>query len=224
MRTWGPVALAAAALLAVGLAAGTAGGVEGRFDPAGLSWERPTGLPTMPPQTATAGPLGELPPVTAAPWASAVGSGLLALFGLLLLVLAGFALRALLSRLRRPSWGPVAGRGPAVRDEAGEQARAAVRAGLAELDAEGDPRRAVIACWLRLERAAAEAGVPRLATDTPGDLVTRLLAGLPSSAGVDGAALERLYDAYRQARYAPHEVPEALRTTARAALAQVMTR
>ncbi|WP_433541654.1 DUF4129 domain-containing protein [Streptosporangium sandarakinum] len=95
--------------------------------------------------------------------------------------------------------------------------RAALRAGLADLDAGGDPRRAVIACWLRLEHAAAGAGTPRLASDTPAELVARLLAGHR----VGEPALNRLAAAYRLARYAPHEVTGSLRAEARAALAEV---
>ena len=49
---------------------------------------------------------------------------------------------------------------------------AALDAGLVELDdADADPRRAVIACWVRLEQAAAAAGTPRAAGDTSTDLV-----------------------------------------------------
>ncbi|MFF0309776.1 DUF4129 domain-containing protein [Streptosporangium sp. NPDC004379] len=99
----------------------------------------------------------------------------------------------------------------------GGEIRAALRAGLADLDAGGDPRRAVIACWLRLEHAAAGAGTPRMAADTPAELVARLLAGHR----VGGPALDRLAAAYRRARYAPHEVTVSLRAEARAALAEV---
>ncbi|MEU6743944.1 DUF4129 domain-containing protein [Streptosporangium sandarakinum] len=99
----------------------------------------------------------------------------------------------------------------------GGEIRAALRAGLADLDAGGDPRRAVIACWLRLEHAAAGAGTPRLAADTPTELVARLLAGHR----VGEPALNRLAAAYRRARYAPHEVTGSLRAEARAALAEV---
>ena len=58
-----------------------------------------------------------------------------------------------------------------------EELVAALDAGLEELsDADRDPRRAVIACWVRLEQAAAAAGTPRHPGDTPTDLVGRLLA------------------------------------------------
>ncbi|MGV9539633.1 DUF4129 domain-containing protein, partial [Streptosporangium sandarakinum] len=73
------------------------------------------------------------------------------------------------------------------------------------------------ACWLRLEHAAAGAGTPRLASDTPAELVARLLAGHR----VGEPALNRLAAAYRLARYAPHEVTGPLRAEARAALAEV---
>jgi hypothetical protein len=64
---------------------------------------------------------------------------------------------------------------------------AALDAGLVELsDTDADPRTAVIACWVRLEQAAASAGVPRQVGDTPTDLVTRLLGG-PAATGVPAA-------------------------------------
>ncbi|SNS02071.1 protein of unknown function [Streptosporangium subroseum] len=99
----------------------------------------------------------------------------------------------------------------------GGEVRAALRAALADLDAGDDPRRAVIACWLRLEHVAAGSGTPRMAADTTADLVARLLAVHK----VGEPALDRLAGAYRQARYAPHEVAESLRDTARRALAEV---
>lgn len=98
-----------------------------------------------------------------------------------------------------------------------QEVRDAVRAGLADIDAGGDPRRAVIACWLRLERVAAAVGTARLAADTPTDLVTRLLA----AHRVSDRALGRLADAYRQARYAPAEVDDDLLVTARQALREI---
>ncbi|MER7442132.1 DUF4129 domain-containing protein [Micromonospora avicenniae] len=99
---------------------------------------------------------------------------------------------------------------------------AAVDAGLVELDDQAvDPRVAVIACWVRLEEAAAAAGVPRLAGDTSTDLVLRLLRGDPS-AGVPAIAsadvLAEFAHVYREARYATRPVDESTRDQARAAL------
>ena len=102
--------------------------------------------------------------------------------------------------------------------QAREQVIAAVDAGLADLDdADADPRRVVIACWVRLEQAAAAAGTPRDVGDTPTELVTRLLAGHAVSAAV----LYRLAEVYRLARYATHTVDVAMRDQARAALGQL---
>jgi hypothetical protein len=96
---------------------------------------------------------------------------------------------------------------------------AAVEAGLLELDeTEIDPRRAVIACWVRLERAAAAAGTPRELGDTSTDLVLRLLGAHRLSEPV----LTTFADLYRQARYAArHHVDETMRDQARAALTRL---
>ncbi|SCG41926.1 DUF4129 domain-containing protein [Micromonospora inositola] len=99
---------------------------------------------------------------------------------------------------------------------------AALDAGLVELDdRDTDPRTAVIACWVRLEEAAEEAGVPRLAGDTPTDLVSRLLRGDPA-AGVPAIASADVLDGfahvYREARYATHTVDKRMRDQARASL------
>jgi hypothetical protein len=96
--------------------------------------------------------------------------------------------------------------------------RAAVDEGLAGLDdSDGDPRRAVIACWVRLERAAAAAGIEREAGDTATDLVSRLLR----TQSVSGEVLDGLATVYREARYATHTVDAAMREQARAALRQL---
>jgi len=89
--------------------------------------------------------------------------------------------------------------------------------GLGDLDV--DPRRAVIACWLRLEAVAAEAGTTRRISDTPTDLVLRLLAGHQ----VSRAPLEELAEVYRAARYGTDPVDEAMRATAIGALSRIRT-
>ncbi|GAA5195339.1 hypothetical protein GCM10023322_61840 [Rugosimonospora acidiphila] len=97
---------------------------------------------------------------------------------------------------------------------------AAVDAGLSDLDdTDGDPRRAVIACWVRLEQAAASAGTPRQAGDSPTDLVLRLLAAHQVSATV----LYPLAETYRIARYATQPVDTGMRDRARSALRQLRT-
>ncbi|MFG2038294.1 DUF4129 domain-containing protein [Dactylosporangium sp. NPDC048998] len=107
---------------------------------------------------------------------------------------------------------------PMVAADAGEEVMAAVEAGLVELsDTDTDPRRAVIACWVRLERAAAAAGTPRLVGDSPTELVTRLLAAHQ----VSRPTLEGFAEVYREARYATHPVGERSRQDAIAALRQI---
>jgi hypothetical protein len=99
-----------------------------------------------------------------------------------------------------------------------EAVLAAVDAGLSDLDArDSDPRRAVIACWVRLEQAAAAAGTPRQPGDSPTDLVARLLSAHQVSARV----LLALAEVYRIARYATHVVDSGMRDQARAALRQL---
>ena len=107
---------------------------------------------------------------------------------------------------------------PAPPAQARDEVIAAVDAGLSDLDdSDTDPRRAVIACWVRLEQAAAAAGTPREPGDTPTELVTRLLAGHDVSAPV----LYPLAEVYRLARYATHTVDTTMRDQARAALRQL---
>jgi Domain of unknown function (DUF4129) len=112
------------------------------------------------------------------------------------------------------------GRGGPLHDRA-EQEQAvleALDAGLTELsDRDVDPRRAVIACWVRLETAAAEAGTPRQPGDSPTDLVTRLL----SAHRVSRAVLDRFARVYREARYATLPVGDEDRQIALDALAQM---
>jgi hypothetical protein len=147
---------------------------------------------------------------------------LLPLLGGLLLALVGAGLIIVLWRLAR---GRMRSR-PAPPDEpavkpmvAADEVVAAVDAGLSDLsDTDVDPRRAVIACWLRLEEVAAAAGTPRHPADTPTDLVTRLLA---AHMDADPAVLGAFADIYRRARYATHSVDEQMRGQARTALERV---
>lgn len=105
-------------------------------------------------------------------------------------------------------------------EETMEEVREAVRAGIDDLDDDAvDPRRAVIACWLRLEHAAAAAGTPRAPGDTPTDLVTRMLAAHRVSA----RSLNRIAILYRRARYSPDEVGADMRVEARAALGTLLS-
>jgi hypothetical protein len=105
-----------------------------------------------------------------------------------------------------------------VRRRVREQVQAAVAEGLSDLDvSDADPRRAVIACWARLEAAAAAAGTQRRPGDTSTDLVERLLVEHDVTASV----LAEFAAVYRQARFAPSVIDARMREQARAALIQV---
>ncbi|MEO3742149.1 DUF4129 domain-containing protein [Plantactinospora sp. B5E13] len=175
----------------------------------------PTEVPGTPQPSAEPGG-GYLPA-----WLQTAG---LVLCGVVAAVLVGALLWALVrDLLRRRITVARAGRAGPRRSAAqtAEEVVAALDAGLVDLsDTDTDPRRAVIACWVRLEQAAAAAGVERRPGDTPTDLVTRLLrGGRPVSADVLGAFAE----VYRQARYATHTVDERMRGQARSALQRLRT-
>ena len=136
-------------------------------------------------------------------------------------------LRSVWARRRSPAPGPSDESNPqpfpAVADqdqvaEALDTGLGALDTGLVDLaDTSGDPRRAVIACWVRMEQAAEQAGVQRLAGDAPADLVSRLL----NAYQVDGVVLDAFAEVYRTARYATHTVDETMRAAAVSALRQV---
>jgi hypothetical protein len=145
-------------------------------------------------------------------WIGTVAVIVLGIAGLVILILVAWAL--IRDQMRRR-----ARRGKRTPEQAAprtaEELVAALDAGLEELsDADRDPRRAVIACWVRLEQAAAAAGTPRHPGDSPTDLVGRLLA----EQRVDARVLAALLEVYRQARYATHTVDDQMRGRARSAL------
>lgn len=218
LRRWWPLA-AVAALLALAALAASHSSVQLTPVDRGPGAEPGELAETLPTKTApTADPTDHHVPVP--DWlftATAVFCALVAV-GVI-----GGALWMLLRDLlrRRPGRSPLRRRrrrpdrlrtGP----ETAEEVVAALDAGLVDLsDSDADPRRAVIACWVRLEQAAESAGMPRQVGDTPTDLVTRLLAGgRPVSADV----LAAFADVYREARYATHTVDERMRQQARDAL------
>ena len=85
---------------------------------------------------------------------------------------------------------------------------------LEDLEKGDDPRRAIMACWLRLEAAAATGGVERLPSETSSELVRKVLDRLH----VATTALDRLHDLYLRARFSAAPVAVVDRDAARAAL------
>ena len=78
----------------------------------------------------------------------------------------------------------------------------------------GSPRNAIVACWLRLEDAVAEAGMPRRPSETSAELTARVLRQW----SVDADAIADLAGLYREARFSRHEMTEPSRTAAVEAL------
>lgn len=82
---------------------------------------------------------------------------------------------------------------------------------------EGQPRNAIVACWHRFELQAAAAGLPRHQWETSSELALRMF----DRADVDSGAVSRLMGLYREARFSEHELGEAERAAAIAALTEI---
>lgn len=96
---------------------------------------------------------------------------------------------------------------------------AAVEAALADLAAEPDPRKAVIAAYARMERLLTDGGLPRRAWETPEEFLQRVLRDL----GARGAAADRLTGLFEVAKFSHHEVGEDMRHEAIEALQALRT-
>lgn len=220
LRRWGPLA-AVAALLGAVIVASLVSHPEVKF----ITDIQVTQAPAQ--DIATAAP----PSVESSTMASAMPTAPWHLPSWLTNLIMGLCLAAVAAVVAYPLWlllrdkiAPRRVAAPTAADAQLPEAQriAAVRNALDEgieaLDADdADPRRAVIACWLRLEEAATAAGVAREIDDTATDVVLRLLR----THEVSVAALDDLAHVYHQARYARHEVDVSMRDEARAALAQL---
>ena len=81
-----------------------------------------------------------------------------------------------------------------------ETLSAALDESLAELRAEPDPRRAIIAAYAHMERALAAAGLPRRPAEAPLEYLERALVDLDATA----ASASRLTDLFRVAKFSDH--------------------
>lgn len=80
--------------------------------------------------------------------------------------------------------------------------------------AAGEPRNAIVACWLRLEALTFDAGFERDPADTSEEFTSRVL----NEFSVDSSAVGELAALYRKARFSSHEIGENERADALAAL------
>jgi uncharacterized membrane protein YidH (DUF202 family) len=81
---------------------------------------------------------------------------------------------------------------------------------IADLRAEPDPRRAVIAAYAQMERALAEAGVARAPAEAPREYLGRVLVGL----GAQRPLVERLTELFERAKFSPHAIDAAMKEQA----------
>ncbi|WP_433316033.1 DUF4129 domain-containing protein [Micromonospora sp. CA-269861] len=226
LRRWWPVGAVAVLLAGAALASAHSSIGASRIPPAAdnVPWvpEYPTvePSPSIPIEPRDA---GEATQAHIPQW---VGTVAVVLLGLAILAALGYLSWILIrGALRRTTRALPAQRARRTAEGTAREVVAALDAGLVELDdRDTDPRVAVIACWVRLEETAAAAGVPRLAGDTPTDLVSRLLQGDPAAgvpAIVSTDVLAEFAHVYREARYATHPVGERTRDQARAALGRL---
>ncbi|MFC8296738.1 DUF4129 domain-containing protein [Micromonospora orduensis] len=223
LRRWWPVGVIAVLLAGAALASGNSSIGASRIPPVEqVPWvpEYPTAEPppSIPVEPRDA---GEATQAHIPQWIATVAMVLLGLAILAALSYLGWILLRGLRR-RRATRALPAQRSRRTAEGTAREVVAALDAGLVDLDDQAtDPRVAVIACWVRLEEAAATAGVPRRTGDTPTDLVSRLLRGDPDAgvpAIVSADVLAELAYVYREARYATRPVDERTRDQARAAL------
>lgn len=133
-----------------------------------------------------------------------------------LLVLAA-ALYIVVRLLRAPRPEPVEGfAGPAEEITDDAELERAMLAGRGAL--EGEARAAIIACYAAMEESLSAAGLPRLHSDSPADLLARAAGrGL-----IAGGAAGRLAELFREARYSTHAMTPRHLTDARAALDEIL--
>jgi hypothetical protein len=221
LRRWLPVGVVVVALLVVGIAAQ---GTGLQWDEAQIPGSTPDGESLEPPVMSQEPP-PSLPETgdpedgfTLPPWVTWLVLGVLLGVPALLILL--FVARRLID------WLIDAPESSGEPDPEPEYLRRdfalvedAIASAIAEMDLGTDARAAIIACWVHFERAAESVGIERDSSDTPADLVRKLL----SRHDLDGSALNRLTEAYLLARYSTHEVGEADRDRARDALVALRT-
>ena len=171
----------------------------------------------------------ETPPVPSNPAASlnpSPGSTHRSLpFGTILLVVAcllglllAIGLTLLVLRWLRREIPPAIGGAPLPASEDEQDGSALNRAVLAGREAlEGEARAAIIACYAAMEDSLAAAGVPRLESDSPADLLARAA----DRGTLDGPAPGELAALFREARYSTHPMNAAHLGRARAALDEI---
>ncbi|MEU4624158.1 DUF4129 domain-containing protein [Actinoplanes sp. NPDC023801] len=212
LRRWWPLAAVLGLLFVISLAATRSAPQLDQIEPDATPTTRP---PLLPPEPSVNPSLENTVPEAAQGLPEWVGTATLVVLIVGALLMVGGLTWALMRDYLRRRPARTGRHQPRRAAQTADDLVAALDAGLEELsDTDRDPRRAVIACWVRLEDAAAAAGTPRHPGDSPTDYVGRLLA----EQRVDAAVLAALLAVYREARYATHTVDDQMRQQARSAL------
>lgn len=95
-----------------------------------------------------------------------------------------------------------------------EDVAASIGDAIADLEAETDPRRAVIASYARMEKVFARHGLMRHAAETPIEYLRRILIGL----GSRSSPVTALTDLFQQAKFSSHEIDTSMKDRAIGAL------
>jgi hypothetical protein len=111
-------------------------------------------------------------------------------------------------------------RAPAQLDETNDVLLDEIDAGIEDLETIEEPRAAVIACYRRLQRAATDAGVERRASDTPFELLQRLL----QHGSVPEERARRLTILFEAARFSTGEIDDRMRREALDCLVDIRSR
>jgi hypothetical protein len=99
----------------------------------------------------------------------------------------------------------------------GAPLQTAVEESLDDLRAEADPRRAIVRCYARFERAAASSGLERRPWLTPAEFMREVLARLP----LPRAAVPTLTGLFERARFSDHALGASERDRAVEALREI---
>jgi hypothetical protein len=153
------------------------------------------GLGPQPPQGVQGSPAPSSPRLTGGEpgWVSLVIVGVLLAF-----VLAAMIVRREQARRRRLAFSGTGQLAELLNDT------------LAGLEDETDPRRAVIAAWVRMEGGLGAAGLPRRPAEAPLEYVARVL----ESANVRPESVRRLADLFERAKFSQHAIDERMRAEA----------
>ncbi|MFN2490405.1 MAG: DUF4129 domain-containing protein [Actinomycetota bacterium] len=92
-----------------------------------------------------------------------------------------------------------------------------IDAGMDDLSTIEDPRAAVIAAYARMETLLARAGIARRPSDTPIELLARVLRAHRAAE----SSITRLTELFERARFSSHEIDEPMRRSAVAALGDI---